>query len=498
MLKVRKEASFQSKHRAFPYQVETLEAVKALDYAAIFHEQGLGKTKIAIDLSLIWIGDETLDSVIIITKKGLLRNWESEIATHSHFKARTLDPNSKTIFYAFNTPARLYLTHYEACKSFQNAFALFLKTRRVGAICDESQKIKNPDSTIAHAMHALSNGFCRRIIMSGTPIANRPYDIWSQIYFLDSGKALGTDFKSFKKALDLPDSSRTQVDRSIFAKELANIYTKIEPFTVRETKASCGIQLPAKQVENILIPFEAEQERLYFKFRNELRAEVVKDSKPLIDDAEAILKRLLRLVQVASNPALVDESYRGVPAKFPKLRTLLDASLASGSKAIVWTSFTDNADWLTRELKSLGTVKVHGKMGIADRNASLEDFKNDKNSKVLVATPGAAKEGLTLTVANCAIFYDRSFSLDDYLQAQDRIHRISQTTTCYIYNLLIQNSIDEWVSELLAAKHIAAKLGQGDIDQSQFNSEMSYAFSGMLADVLSIHDSEKPKGPKLL
>jgi SNF2 family DNA or RNA helicase len=206
----------------------------------------------------------------------------------------------------------------------------------------------------------------------------------------------------------------------------------------------------------------------------------------ITDDAEAILKRLLRLVQVASNPALVDESYHGTPAKLPRLRAILDTALAAGSKAIVWTSFTDNADWLTRELKPLGAVKVHGKMAIEERNASIEKFKDDKDCKVFVATPGAAKEGLTLTVANYAIFYDRSFSLDDYLQAQDRIHRISQTAPCYIYNLLIKDSIDEWVNELLSAKHMAAKLGQGDIGKRQFNAEMSYAFSAMLTDVLSL------------
>jgi SNF2 family DNA or RNA helicase len=94
-------------------------------------------------------------------------------------------------------------------------------------------------------------------------------------------------------------------------------------------------------------------------------------------------------------------------------------------------------------------------------------------------------------VANYAIFYDRSFSLDDYLQAQDRIHRISQTTTCYIYNLLIKDSIDEWVNELLSAKHVAAKLGQGDIGKRQFNAEMSYAFSSMLADVLSLQPPQQ-------
>lgn len=493
MLKVKKEASFASKHKAFPYQVETVEAIKALKYAAVFHEQGLGKTKIAIDLALTWIAEKSLDSVIIITKKGLVRNWEQEIATHSHFKAKTLDHNSKTLFYAFNTPARLYLTHYETCKTAQKAFALFLKTRRVGAICDESQKIKNPDSAVARALHSLAKGFCRRVIMTGTPIANRPYDIWSQVWFLDQGEALGNDFKCFRENLDLPHDSAGQLGRSIFSEALADIYLKIKPFSVRKTKSSSGILLPTKEVENHLVAFEPAQEKLYAQFRNELRAEVVRDAKHVTDDAEAILKRLLRLVQVASNPTLVDESYRGVPGKLPKLRAILESAMAAGSKVIVWTSFTENADWLARELRHLGAVKVHGKMGIEERNAAIAKFKEEKDCRVFVATPGAAKEGLTLTVANHAVFYDRSFSLDDYLQAQDRIHRISQTATCYIHNLLVEGSIDEWVDELLSAKHVAAKFGQGDITSKQFKSEMSYAFSAMLADVLSLQVSEDPK-----
>lgn len=492
MLVVRKEASFVSKHKSFPYQVETVEAIKRLEYAAIFHEQGLGKTKIAIDLALTWIGEKTLDSVVIITKKGLIRNWEEEIAAHSFFKAKTLDQDSRTLFYAFNSPARIYLTHYEVCKAAEKSFTLFLKTRRVGAICDESQKIKNPDSDIAKALHALSSGFSRRVIMTGTPIANRPYDIWSQIQFLDHGKSLGNNFQAFRHDLDLPDEAQGETGRALFAKSLAGIYTKIKPFMVRETKASCGITLPNKEVENILVPFETDQARLYSKFRDELRAEVVQDAKPVTDDAEAILKRLLRLIQVASNPALVDESYRGVPAKYSRLISILKTAIDAGSKAIVWTSFTDNADWLAHQLKQFNAVKVHGKMAIADRNASIAKFKQDKECKILVATPGAAKEGLTLTVANYAIFYDRSFSLDDYLQSQDRIHRISQTATCYIYNLLVEDSIDEWVDELLSAKHVAAKLGQGDIDEAKFGTEMSYAFSAMLADVLNIRSEPKP------
>lgn len=153
---------------------------------------------------------------------------------------------------------------------------------------------------------------------------------------------------------------------------------------------------------------------------------------------------------------------------------------------IVWTSFTDNVDWLARELSDFGAVRVHGKRNMFERDLSIKQFKTDPSCKILIATPAAAKEGLTLTVANHAVFYDRSFSLDDYLQAQDRIHRISQTRSCYVTNLIARNTIDEWVDVLLAAKHLAAQLGQGDITLDEYSKQATYTYGAMIRDVLGL------------
>ena len=109
----------------------------------------------------------------------------------------------------------------------------------------------------------------------------------------------------------------------------------------------------------------------------------------------------------------------------------------------------------------------------------------DPSCRLLVATPGAAKEGLTLTVANHALFFDRTFSLDDYLQAQDRIHRISQTNECVVENLVAVGTIDEWVGELLSAKELAAALVQGDITRDEYRDQATYAFNQVLQEVLN-------------
>ena len=107
---------------------------------------------------------------------------------------------------------------------------------------------------------------------------------------------------------------------------------------------------------------ESRQAEIYETFRKEFAAIVVRNGKPQLDDAEEILKRLLRLVQVASNPRLIDQSYHAIPGKFPKLLELVEDVFDRGEKAIVWTAFTANVDWLSRELRTFNAVRVHGKM----------------------------------------------------------------------------------------------------------------------------------------
>ena len=491
MLKVRRSPNLGAKTTPFPHQLDAFRAIKDLQYAAIFHEQGLGKTKIALDLALYWLVRDIVDSAIIVVKKGLIGTWRWEVSRHSHLTPRLLGQDRNANFYAFNSPARLYLVHYEAILSERKRLDLFLRTRRVGAILDEAHKIKNPDARISQALHALSDLLVRRVIMTGTPVANRPYDLWSQIRFLHGGTTLGNDFSAMKRTLNLTNDLGHNASRNAaFAEALEQLFEKVRHFSVRETKKTVGLKLPDKTIRNLECVLEPRQAEIYQQYRNELAAIVVRQGRPLLDDADGILKRLVRLIQVASNPATIDHSYHVHPGKLAPLMNLLYEAVDADEKMIVWTSFTENADWLAIHLEDVGAAVVHGGFSLAEREDALGNFKRDPRCRVLIATPGAAKEGLTLTVANHAVFYDRGFSLDDYLQAQDRIHRISQVRPCYVTNLVAKDTVDTWVDALLAAKHLAAQLGQGDITRDEYESRADYSFGEMVRDVLGLDEVE--------
>lgn len=486
MLRSTTRRSLDAHHEALPFQADAVLATRDLPYAALFHEQGLGKTKMALDLALHWLASGAVDSVMVVTKKALVPNWERETRFHTNLRPIVLSQDRRSNFFAFNRPGRIYLTHYEVMHSERGRFALFAKARHLGVILDESQRIKNPDTKAASALHSLAPLFVRRVIMTGTPVANRPHDIWSQVYFLDGGVSLGGSFSSFKSETDFRKELGEDSDVTAeFEHRLGLIYERIRHFTIRETKDSAELTLPDKVIRNTPTHLEASQSTLYEKYRRELAAEILMDGVETLDDAEEVLKRLLRLVQVASNPNLVDDGYQGVPGKFCVLDSIVSKMDKSGPKAIIWTGFIDNVSSIAQRFPEMRPARVHGRLSITERTSDLDRFMEDPSCRLLVATPGAAKEGLTLTVANHALFFDRTFSLDDYLQAQDRIHRISQTHECIVENLVAVDTVDEWVGELLSAKELAAALVQGDITRSEYQDQATYTFNQVLQQVLN-------------
>jgi SWI/SNF-related matrix-associated actin-dependent regulator 1 of chromatin subfamily A len=105
-------------------------------------------------------------------------------------------------------------------------------------------------------------------------------------------------------------------------------------------------------------------------------------------------------------------------------------------------SFVDNIPALQKRFSEFMPVSLYGEMDGKARDVAVSAFKRDPKVRLLVANPAAAREGLTLTQARTAIYVDRTFNLVDFLQSQDRIHRLSQTKPCEIVLLTGRGTID--------------------------------------------------------
>lgn len=279
--KLKREPKYIAKFKAFPYQQEAVDAVKDLEYAAIFHEQGLGKTKIAIDVLLYWLSECSMDTALIVTKKQLVANWVNEFKDHTSIKPAVLNTDKNNNYRIFCGPYRVVLTNFETLETEKQQFELYLKVRNVGIIIDESAKLKNPNSKLTKTYFELAPLFQRRIIMTGTPVANRPYDIWAQIYFLDFGESLGADFNEFKKETDLSNKLSRNTDlQEEFEDNISQIFNRISSFTVRETKNSGIITLPDKVYIQEVTEFNRMQEELYERIRTELYVRFAKGRLP--------------------------------------------------------------------------------------------------------------------------------------------------------------------------------------------------------------------------
>ena len=264
----------------------------------------------------------------------------------------------------------------------------------------------------------LREGFVRRLIMTGTISANRPYDLWNQIRFLDGGQALDMEYDEAKRCYDLP---RNEEETENFAERMEELHAQIAGFTIRKTKETAGVELPAKNIETWEAVLENRQRALYDEYEQAAKVLIERDGGKILDDNSQILKTLGRLVECAAYPMGIDEGYDEDPGKDEVLDEVLQGRV-KGRKAIIWTGFRGNAERLAARLGPGRSVVVHGGVEDEERNRRIRGFKDERNAvQLLIATPGSCKEGLTLTVAQHVIFYDRSFRLEDYEQAQDRI-----------------------------------------------------------------------------
>lgn len=441
-----------------PHQQDGTRFLRDRETAALFDEQGLGKSRQLIDAIAQERAAGTLEGALIVCPNTIKATWGEEIQRYSDLTYAIFGAGRAARRVAFRSlRAAFYVINYEAVAAELPALRALLRFRRIALVLDESHRIKSPTARVTQAIQSLRRDASRRYIMTGTPVANKPEDLWAQYFFLDDGASLGRTFDEFRERFCTKQGGYTRVD------ELRNCLGTLSLRREKETT----VTLPPKTFRRVGVQLLGEQLRMYDEMRNTL-ALWIRDMSgaDILAQAENILTRLVRLAQLASNPRLIDSRYDETPAKFKLLDELLPVYLAEPTeKAIIWTSFVGNILMLQERLSPYHPVTLYGEMNGKSRTAALSLFKKDPRVRILIANPAAAREGLTLTEARTAIYLDRTFNLVDFLQSQDRIHRLSQVKPCEIILLMAENSIDEFVDFSLSQKHRLARYAQRDSDE---------------------------------
>ena len=425
-----------------------------VDWLCFLREAGLGGV-LADDMGL----GKTLQALcavrgrtLVVAPTSVLFNWAEEIerfrpglrASLYHGPGRALDPS-----------ADVTLTSYAILRLDAE---LLQRERWETAILDEAQTIKNPDSQVARAAHALDAGF--RVTLSGTPVENRLEELWSQLHFTNPG-LLGSreDFaERTARPIEAGDESAA-----------ARLRERIRPFVLRRLKREVAPELPPRS-DVVLHAVLSDAERaLYDAVRAATREEVVArlgGGGSVI----AALEALLRLRQAACHPGLVPGGPQAESsAKLELLLEFLEDAVADGHKALVFSQWTSLLDRVEPVLTRAGIPFTRLDGSTRDRGAVVERFQSESGPPVLLISLGAGGLGLNLTAADHVFILDPWWNPAVEEQAADRAHRIGQERPVMVYRLVAKDTIEERVLALqqhkrgLAAAALAGASGAAGI-----------------------------------
>lgn len=443
-------SKYQFNTRPYQHQLDGLKTLLKYRNFGLTDEMGLGKTKTAIDFIDYLYEKNQAYNILIVCSKSLKWSWKNEIEIHSKYSSqllviandkrqRNLDIQS-LIVPINNIPLMIVVTTYDTVRLEID------KLKKISwdiVVLDEVQKIKNYKALRTKAIYNLNSKY--KIFLSGTFVANKPEDCWSPIYWIRPD-IIGSYYGFLDKYCIMGEYGIEGY------KNLDGLKKVISQVTLHRTKKDC-LDLPEKIYRNVPVELNHKQRELYNKMRDEMVVRLqAMDEKEYVYEASNILVQLLRLVQLSSNPRLLD----GIDvdsAKFEVVDDLLEECITEDNKVILWTNFVKNVDWLYEKYKDIyGAEKIYGDTSEEERKRIQSRFREDKECKLLVANPATAGEGLNLQSANTAIFVDRTFSKTHWLQAQDRIHRIGQHKKCEIITLIGIDTIDEYIGKSLKDK----------------------------------------------
>lgn len=418
-------------------------------------DMGLGKTlQVITVLSDLPNGKKSL----IVVPSSLIINWKKELEKFNPTLLVLLVNGSKEEREKVNEKFKNYdiiITSYDLLKRDIN---IFLKEEYHYVILDEAQHVKNSKTQGAKAVKLLKSK--HKLALTGTPIENSISELWSVFDFLMPGYLLNKN--QFTQKFEKP------IIKENNQKKLNDLKNMTDPFILRRLKKNVLKDLPAKNEQIIYVELGEHQRRIYDM--NVIKMKKILNNKNEIEINQSkieILSYITKLRQLCCNPQLVDASYPATSAKLEVVKELLLELKESGHKAIVFSQFVSNFDYLKEmfEQERISYSELTGKTNKNKRHELVEKFNNDRTDVFLISLK-AGGTGLNIIGANTVIHYDPWWNSSAENQATDRAHRIGQKKEVNVYKLIAENTIEAKIIEIQKEKNKIAEaiLGNNKTD----------------------------------
>jgi SNF2 family DNA or RNA helicase len=312
-------------------------------------------------------------------------------------------------------------------------------------VIDELSSFKNGQSKRFRALRRVRPLMKRVIGLTGTPAPNGLMDLWPEIYLLDQGERLGKTITSYRDHYFTPGARSGHVVYEWKEKQEAEqrIYDAISDIAV-SMKAKDWLELPERIDRVVPIKLNDQSRELYKKLEKDMLLSY------LDADVVAITAAVLsnKLLQMASG-AVYDEE-KGVKlihdAKLDALEDIIEA--ANGKPVMAFYNFKHSLSRIQQRFPKARILRK-GKDGTQD----IADWNNDK-IPLLLLHPKSAGHGLNLQDSSCQVivWFDMTWSLEEFQQANARVHRQGQTRRIVIMQLVAEGTIDDDVVGAITQK----------------------------------------------
>ena len=399
-----------------PYQDQGIAFLSQNAGALLADEMGLGKTvQTAVALSLLLRGP-SVDRALVVAPTSLTLNWERELGRWApEVATRRLlgDPINRLATYQLPIP--LLITSYEQLRV--DAFKLPSDIRFGVVVLDEAQRIKNRDSSTSLACRLVQKE--RGWTLTVTHIKTSVDDLLALFSFLNPG-------------LLRPGMTPDEV-RALLA-----------PHFLRRTKINVLPELPPIIEQDVPLELLPNQRRSYDDLWSSRVSALQQAGQPVAD--ENLFALLTKLKQLCNYDPSTDES-----VKLDFVLSVVDSLSSPDDKLLLFSQYTTTLEWLSERLPIRHDV-FHGALDDNARDSIVTTFASAPGPRALLVSIRAGGVGLNLQAASTVILFDRWWNPAVEDQAVHRAHRFGRTAPLHVMRLLVRDSIEERIDELLRSK----------------------------------------------
>lgn len=430
-----------SREHLHPYQRRSVDFIKDRRRCGLFLDMGLGKSVSTLTAALDLIQSFAVHKVLVVAPLRVANSvWAQEAQKWSHLKALRVSvctgPSKKRLG-ALQMDADIYVINRENVEWLVEHYGTRWPFDMV--VIDESSSFKNASSKRFKAMRRVLPYTQYMALLTGTPSPNGLIDLWSQIYLIDFGQSLGRTMTAYKQRFFEADYMGYKFKARDGSE--GSIHNLIAPFTVHMS-AEDYLDLPPRIDLTIKTQMPDAALQKYKDFERTLLAELDDG-----DVVEAVTAAVLanKLLQYANGGLYTDDKKNWSEIHSAKLDALAEI-LEDNAGENVLVSYNYRFD-LERLQKRFPEAVV------LDKQQETIDRWNRGETRLLLAHPASAGHGLNIQAGGSLIvWFGMTWSLENYLQFNARLHRQGQTKPVRIIHLVTEDTIDERVLAVLGNK----------------------------------------------